>query len=723
MSTALHVPPAGPNRATSCRMASFGTALLLSVATAPLHADEGMWTLTDFPRERILRKYEFNASDEWLKKVQLASLRLANGCSGAFVSPQGLVMSNHHCVSECIVEQSSSQRDLNKNGYYAATLGGELKCSSLELNQLIDIEDVTAKLQGVTRGVSDGEFGVVLRREISRLETACANSSKLRCDVVTLYHGGKYHLYKYRRFSDVRLVFLPETATARFGGDPDNFNYPRYSLDVSFVRVYENGQPLKSPHYFPVNPVGVTPGELVFATGNPGTTQRLMTVAQLEFLRDVANPEQIVYLAELRGHILEFAKLGAEQRRIATEPLYGVENWYKSLLGQQETLVSRNFLSAKRSSEEALRAQVAQNPDWQKRFGGAWDALARSQDELRKIYKEHTLLEVGRAFNSTLFHYARQLVRAAEELPKPSDQRLSEYRDSALPSLTHELLARSTLYPQLEVLTLTYSLGKLREALGPNHPFVKEVFGPYSPEEIARNLIGSSRLSDVAVRKALWDGGSKAILASTDPMIRFAKAVDAQSRMIRRQYQDNVESVEKKNSELVAQALFAVQGTSVYPDATFSLRVTYGTVRGYKDMGMELSPITLLGGAFERHTGREPFVLPASWLAAKSRLKGSTPLNFVSALDIVGGNSGSPVLNRDAQVVGTVFDGNLPSLGGTFFYDDTANRAVAVHTSGLFEALRGIYQAHPLVKELQLAASPAPSPPARPATAPPPSKR
>lgn len=713
MSTAPHVPPSGLPRVVSCRRMGLGTAVLLSLLGAPGQADEGMWTLTDFPRERIQRKYGFNASDEWMKKVQLSSLRLANGCSGAFVSDQGLVMSNHHCVSECIVEQSSSLRDLNRNGYYASTNANELKCSSLELNQLLEIEDVTAKLQAVTRGLSDAEFGVALRREISHMEMSCASATKLRCDVVSLYHGGKYHLYKYRRFSDVRLVFLPETGTARFGGDPDNFNYPRYSLDVSFVRVYENGQPLRTPHYFPVNPVGVAPGELVFSTGNPGSTQRLMTVSQLEFLRDVQNPDLLLYLAELRGHMLEFARLGPEQRRITTEPLYGVENWYKSLLGQQETLVSRNFLSAKRSSEEALRSQVAQNPDWQKRFGGAWDALSRSQEELRKFYKEHSLLEGGRAFNSTLFHYARQLVRGAEERPKPSDQRLSEYRDSALESLSHELLARSTLYPQLEILTLSYSLGKLREALGPNHPFIKETFGPYSPEEIARNLIGSSRLADASVRKALWEGGAKALTASTDPMIRFAKAVDAQSRLIRRQYQDTVESVEKKNSELVAQALFAVQGTSVYPDATFSLRVTYGTVRGYKEAGTELSPITLLGGAFERHTGREPFVLPGAWLAAKSRLKASTPLNFVSTLDIIGGNSGSPVLNRDAQVVGVIFDGNLQSLGGAFFYDDTANRAIAVHTSGLFETLRGIYNAQPLVKELQNAANPTQSAPVK----------
>ena len=705
MSTAPHLPPVGHSRAGSSRVVGVGCALLLSLYASQGRSDEGMWTLTEFPRERILRKYGFNATDEWLRKVQLASLRLADGCSGAFVSDQGLVLSNHHCISECIVEQSSPSRDLNRTGFYAATPASELKCSSMELNQLQDIEDVTAKLQAATSGLPDAEFGSALRREISNIETACASSTKLRCDVVSLYHGGKYHLYKYKRYSDVRLVFLPETGTARFGGDPDNFSYPRYSLDVSFLRVYENGQPLKTTNYFPVSPTGVAAGDLVFSTGNPGSTQRLMTVSQLELLRDVANPELLLYLAELRGHLLEFAKMGPEQKRISTEPLYDVENWYKSLLGQQETLANRNFLLAKRASEEALRSQVAQNPDWQKRFGGAWDALSRSQDELRKIYKEHALLEVGRAFHSTLFHYARQLVRGAEERQKPSEQRLGEFRDSALLSMSHTLLAHSTLYPQLEILQLSYSLHKLREALGPNHPFIKETFGPYSPDEIARNLVNGSRLGDASVRKALWDGGIKATVASTDPMIRFARAVDGQSRLIRKLYQDNVESVVKKNSELVAQALFAVQGTSVYPDATFSLRVTYGTVRGYKDLGQELAPITLLGGAFDRHTGREPFVLPGSWLAAKGRLKPSTPLNFVSTLDIIGGNSGSPVLNRDAQVVGVVFDGNMQSLGGVFFYDDTANRAVSVHSAGLIESLKGIYNAQPLLKELQQAAS------------------
>lgn len=673
---------------------------ILSTATQHARADEGMWTLTDFPKERLERKYGFSAKDEWLRKVQLASVRLANGCSGSFVSPTGLVMSNHHCVSECLVEHSSAKRDLNRHGFLAAQPGDELKCSSMEMHQLVEVTDVTHQIQAATQGVTESEFGATLRREVSRIEQACSQATKLRCDVVRLYHGGLYHLYRYRRFSDVRLVFLPETNAARFGGDPDNFNYPRYALDVSFLRVYENGKPLLTEHFFPVNPRGAAPGDLVFSTGNPGSTQRLLTLAQLCFLRDALNPQQLLFLSGLRAHMQEFAKLAPENRRLVTEPLYGVENYYKSLWGQQEILTSRQFTLVKQSAEEALRGQVAQNHDWQRRFGGAWDALARAQEERRKIHPEYALIETGQGFHSSLFQYARQLVRAAEERTKPSEQRLTEYRDSALTSLAHELLAKTVIYPQLEILTLSYSLGWLREQLGPNHPFVQETFGPYSPEEIARNLVTRSRLAEPAVRKSLWDGGMKAIAASGDPMLRFAKAVDLSARLLRRQYETAVETIEKRNAELVAQALFAVQGTAVYPDATFTLRMTYGTVRGYSDRGDERAAVTDLGGAFARHTGREPFVLPPSWLEQKAHLRSTLPLNFASTLDIVGGNSGSPVLDRNAQVVGVVFDGNLPSLGGAFFYDDLKNRAVAVHVAGLLELLRTVYRAHALLAEL-----------------------
>lgn len=663
-------------------------------------ADEGMWLLTDFPRERVQKKYGFVPTEAWLKHVQLASVRLMVGCSGSLVSERGLVMTNHHCVADCIGEHSSPVRDLNKTGFLAPTQAQELRCTGSEINQLIDTIDITDKIQAATSGVPQQQFGAALNAAISRIEKSCADESKLRCDVVSLYHGGRYHLYRYKRYSDVRLVFAPELASSRFGGDPDNFSYPRYALDVTFLRIYENNQPLKSHDYFPINPRGAAEGELVFGSGHPGATQRLLTVAQLEFLRDVHYPEQLLYMAELRGRLVQWSHGSPELRRQAADPMYEIENSLKAMSGEFAMLRSRDFFVAKRSSEEALRARVAQNPEWQGKYGAAWDTLAKVQEEHRRIYRLEQLLEKGQAFDSSLFTQARLILRGAEERTKPSEQRLKEFRDSAMPSLLQQIEQRTPYYPQLEEFKLAYGLTKLREALGADHPLVKRLFGPYSPEEIAHNLVTNTRLGDVAVRKQLWTGGQKAVAASTDPMLRFARAVDPDARAVRKKFDDEIESVETRTTELVAQALFAVQGTSVYPDATFSLRLTYGTIKGYRDPFGEVAPMTRMRGAFERHTGREPFVLPPSWIAAKPRLKLDTPLNFVSTLDIIGGNSGSPAFNKDGEIVGLIFDGNLQALGCSFIYDDTANRAVSVHSSGLIEALRNIYGAGALVNEL-----------------------
>lgn len=693
---------------------SLGLALLLSLTVyvprlPGVEADEGMWLLNDFPRERVQKKYGFVPSDEWLKHVQLSSVRLVAGCSGAFVSDRGLVLTNHHCVADCIGELSSQQRDLNRNGFYAATQAQERRCTGSELNQLIDITDVTDKIQGATAGVPEQRFGSALNAAISRIEKTCADGGALRCDVVSLYHGGRYHLYKYKRFTDVRMVFAPELAASRFGGDPDNFSYPRYALDVTFLRVYENNQPLKTPHFLRVNTRGPVEGELIFAAGHPGATQRLLTVTQLEFLRDVHYPEQLLYLAELRGRLTQWARANPEQRRQAADPMYEVENNLKAMGGEFSMLRSRDFFTAKRAAEEALRARVAQKPEWQQRFGQAWDVLAKVQLEHRKIYRLLQLLEKGQGFNSGLFNLARTLVRAADERQKPSEQRLKEFRDSALPSLTQQINQRAPHYQQLEELKLSFSLTKLREALGADHPIVKRIFGQYSPEEIAHNLITNTRIGDAAVRKQLWDGGAQAVAASTDPMIRFARSVDPDARAIRKRFEDEVESVENLKTELVAQALFAVQGTSVYPDATFSLRLTYGMVKGYRDAFGEIPAMTRLRGAYERHTGRDPFILPQTWVQAKSRIQLDTPFNFVSTLDIIGGNSGSPAINKDAELVGVVFDGNLQSLGCAFIYDDStgSNRAVSVHSGGLVESLRAVYNATALVNEM---VPPAPKP-------------
>ena len=690
---------------------------LLGGGTA--RADEGMWTLTDFPRERLQKKYGIAPSDEWLRHIQLSSLRLGGGCSGSFVSPQGLVMTNHHCAIGCLEELSNPQRDLLKNGFLASERGSELRCTTMELSQLQAIEDVTSRIADATRGLADQEFGHAVKSEMSRIEKACADSTKLRCEVVTLYHGGKYHLYKYKRYTDVRLVFAPEAGIAQFGGDPDNFNFPRYALDVTFFRVYDHDKPVQAEHFLPFSSRGVAAGDLVFAAGHPGTTQRLLTVAQLEFLRDVQLPERLFYMAELRGQLTQFGKRGPDQKRMAAELLYFLENGFKALSGQHQTLLDHDFISAKRASEQSLRSQVAKNPEWQKQYGGAWDALAKAEEAARKLWGSYSLLERGRGFQSELFGYARTLVRGSVERKKPNEERLREFRESALPVLTNQLFGRQPVYSQLEELTFTYSLTKLRESLGPDHPLIKKLFGQYSPEEIAHNLVSASHLGESAVRKQLWDGGAAAIKASSDPMIKFALAVDGDARAIRKQFEDEVESAIDKNAELVAKALFAVQGTTIYPDATFSLRLTYGQVRGFKDPWREVAPITTLRGAFERHTGREPFILPQSWLGAKGRLKLDTPFNFASTLDIIGGNSGSPALNQEGQVVGVVFDGNLHSLGGAYYFDDTSNRALTVHSAGMLEALRVIYNAGTLAKELMATAparkEPVPPHPAAPA--------
>ena len=697
------------NARPCCWLTGTLTGLLGSVVAAgillctPARADEGMWTVTDFPRERLQKKYAFLPTDDWLRHLQLSAVRVGGGCSGSFVSPQGLVMTNHHCSTSCLEELSSPQRDLLRNGYLAADRTGELRCSTMEFSQLLSIEDVTARMQEATRGQADQQFGHVIKSEIAQIEKACADATKLRCEVVTLYHGGKYHLHKYKRYTDVRLVFAPETQMAQFGGDPDNFNFPRYAMDVTFFRVYEHDKPVHTADYLPFSAHGVKDGDLVFAAGHPGSTQRLLTVAQLEFLRDVQMPERLLYLAELRGQLTQFSKRGPEQKRMASEQLYFLENSFKALSGQQQALLDRNFIAAKRATEQAMRSQVAKNPEWQRLYGGAWDALGKSEDDARKSWEQLSLLEHGRGFQSQLFGYARTLVRAAAERKKPSEERLREFRESALPVLQSRLLAHRALHPQLDELTFAFSLTKLREAIGPDHPLIKKLFGAYSPEEIAHNLVSNSRLGDAAVRKQLWDGGAAAIAASSDPMVKFARAVDSDARLVRKQYEDEVESNLDRNSELVAKALFAVQGTSIYPDATFSLRVTFGQVRGFKDPWREVPAMTYLRGAFERHTGREPFVLPASWLGAKQRLKLDTPFNFLSTLDIIGGNSGSPAINQDGQVVGVVFDGNLHSLGGAYYFDDTLNRAITVHSAGMLEALRVVYNATTLAKELTAA--------------------
>ena len=677
--------------------------LLLTISSLCVssYADEGMWTLNAFPTAQVKSKYGFTATDEWLKHVQLSSARLAGGCSGSFISDSGLVMTNHHCAHSCIEQLSKAGRDFVASGFYAKTGGEEVRCPEIEINRLEKMTDVTERVNHATHGLSGQAYNDAQKAVFSTMEKECAgNSDAIRCDIVTLYHGGQYQLYQYRRFQDVRLVFAPELAMAFFGGDPDNFNFPRYDLDISLLRVYDHNQPLKNDQYFRWSTKNAGPGELTFVTGHPGNTSRLLTISELEFLRDTQLIKALLYYSELRGNLTEFANRGAEQKRISEAKLFGVENSFKAMKGKLEALQDQAFFAKKVAEEKALRHKVNANPKWKAAYGSAWDEIAKAEKSFRNIYTPLLFLENNRGFQSRLFAIAKTLVRASDELPKANEKRFREFADSKLPSVKQDLFSEAPIYDDFEIAMLTFALTKMREALTADDPAVKRILGKRSPYEIAESVIHGTKLKDIRVRKELFDGGKKAIEASNDPLIQFARLVDPEARAVRKTYEDEIEPVFKKNSEKIAKAQFAVYGAGTYPDATFTLRVSYGQIQGYQENGHEVKPITTIGGAFDRNTGSDPFALPESWLKAKSKLNMNTPLNFCSTNDIIGGNSGSPVINKNAEIVGLIFDGNIQSLGGDYGYDASVNRAVSVHSAGIIEALQHVYGADRIVKEL-----------------------
>jgi hypothetical protein len=667
----------------------------------PLTTDEGMWLLNDFPSDRFAKLHGFAPTEEWLEHVRLSAVRLAGGCSGSFVSPNGLVMTNHHCAARCVEQLSSAKRDYIASGFWARSEKDEVKCPEIEINQLVSITDVTERIVAATKGLEGARFNDTNKAEQSKIEKECATSDDLRCDVVSLYHGGRYHLYKYQRYQDTRLIFAPEFATAFFGGDPDNFMFPRFDLDVSFLRVYKNGKPLDGQHYFKWSPSGAKEGDVTFVAGHPWGTNRQLTVAELELQRDYAMPMRIVRLAELRGIVTEFQTKGTEEKRISGRKLFSIENSFKAAKGNLAALQDPPVFSGKVTAEKELRAKVDADPDLKLAFGGAWDGVAEAKNRFRGIMVRWQMLEGGYGFYSDLFEHARRLVRAAAELQKPNEKRLREFADSQLPAQKQKILSTAPIYAEFEITLLTHSLTKLREELGPDDALVKKVLGNQTPAEVASRLVKGSHLADPKVRKALFEGGEKAVNASKDSMIEMARLVEPDSRAIRKTYEDDVEAVAKKNHELIARARFAIYGTSVYPDATATLRLSFGLVRGWDEGGKPVAPITTFAGAFERATGRDPFALPASWVKNKAKLDLATPLNFCTTNDIIGGNSGSPVLDKEARIVGLVFDTNIHGLGGDYYYDPKDNRMVAVHSAAIVEALDKIYGASRLVNELK----------------------
>ena len=678
----------------------FGFSLIVIVSAflaARAAADEGMWPLNRFPAVQIQKKFAFTPSRQWLEQAQLASVRLP-GCSGSIVSPSGLVMTNYHCAVSCVEALSTNDRNLLESGFYAASAAEERICPGVQINQLTAITDVTDRVAAGTKGAAGEAFAKARQAVFATIQRECATSDDVTCEVVTLYQGGKYDLYKYRRFSDVRLVFAPEFATAFFGGDPDNFMFPRYNLDLAFMRLYDGGSPYRAAHHFAWSPAGAAAGDLVFVTGHPGTTRRQYTAAQLEFERDVRLVTDLTYYSERRGLLMEFRKRGAEQARLAAPALISVENTLKVFRGQSSALADPALLERKKADEAALRKQVAARPELVKHYGGAWEAIAKAVRGKRDPWLRAAAF--NRLTASQLLGQALTLVRLPAEQAKPNGERLPEYTESALPGRRQQITASRPYSKEMDTVFLTHVLVHLREQLGLDDPAVKALLGNRSPEEVAASAIGGTRLDDAGVRAELMKGGATAIDASTDPLIALAKAVDPFARAARRQLEEGVDSVIDRNLELVAQARFAVFGETLYPDATFTLRVSYGTVKGWRERSHDVRPFTTLGGLYERVTGSEPFVLPKRWMERKPSVALDTPFNLSADTDIIGGNSGSPMIDRNGRIVGLVFDGNIHSIGGEYWFDETKNRTVAVDSRGIREALQSVYQADRIVAEL-----------------------
>jgi hypothetical protein len=666
----------------------------------PTCADEGMWTFDHFPSNAVQQQHGVDISASWLDHVRLSTIRLAN-CTASFVSPEGLMLTNHHCVESCLAELSSKDKSLVELGFVAADRGLEQRCPAQLADVLVATENVTDSITKAIAGLNDAPANNARKRTLTALEQACeqasvkAKSGKLRCQAVTLYQGGEYFLYKYKRYDDVRLVFAPEADIASFGGDPDNFQFPRWSLDFSMLRVYEDGKPAATPEYLRINFAGPAPNQLVFVAGHPGSTARLQTRAQLEFERDMPLPITLMRAAELRGRFIQFGTTNPADNRIVQAPLNSLQNAIKVRRKELDALNDDALLAGKADAEEKLRVSAHLDaPD-------PWREIEFATARERALYLQYTFLESGAGFNSGLFRNARMLLRGAQERTQRNTERLREFTDASLPLIQRELYARVPVYAEVEEMTLSFSLERMREWLGPDHPVVRRLLSKESPDALASRLIAETKLDDAEVRKQLWLGGKAALDASLDPMIGLARAVDADARAIRKRYEDEVEAPIAAAAARIAAARFKAFGTNVYPDATFTLRLNFGTVQGWVENGTPVDPVTYLGRVFERATGASPFRIPNSWLKVKDQLDMRTPFCISTNNDIVGGNSGSPLIDADGRIVGLMFDGNIHSVAGHYQFNAVNNRAIALHPAIMREALDKVYGARQLLAELK----------------------
>lgn len=676
--------------------------LLALLAASFIHADEGLWLFNAIPESQLASKYRFKPSKDFLDHLRLSSVRFGGG-SGSFVSPNGLIFTNHHVASRCIQNVSSKEHNYMRDGFYAETPDKELRCPGLEVQVLVDIQDVTERVnQAVTAPPSDPKAATQRQAAMNTIEKECMDQHGGACSVVTLYAGALYHLYRYKKYTDVRLVFAPEEALGFFGGDPDNFTYPRYCLDVTFLRAYEDGKPASTPHYLKWSRTGPREGELALVSGHPGSTDRFITLAQLEFLRDVTYPRTLRNLKAIIEALKEYGAKSEENHRVARDKLFGAENSFKVRDGEMKGMREAWLMDAKRRSEEQFRAAAAANPKAQAELGGAFEQITAAYQKWRPRSSEY-LLENG-ATLCDMFTYARHLYRLAEERPKPNAERLREYSDAALPSLELRLFAQTPVTPELEALMLEKWFELLSAELGASHPVVLQILDGRTPANAARAYVFSSKVHEVAERKRLA-ADPEAVRNSDDGMIRLARMIDAEARAIRKAYEEEFDSVVRDASSRIARARFALYGTSVYPDATGSLRLSFGAVQGYRNaQGQRVGWATDFDGLYRRATGEDPYKLPARWLERKSALRLKTPFNFVSTADIIGGNSGSPTVNTRGEVTGIVFDSNYEAMHNRFVYGmDRGERCVHVASSGIIEALRAVYGAARVLEELGFA--------------------
>lgn len=661
-------------------------------------AEEGLWTFDNFPLARVNTAYGTKLDAKWLDHLQGASIRLSSGCSGSLVSGEGLIFTNHHCVMDCAQDLSNPGQDYVADGYMEAR-EDERTCPGLIAETLISTQDYTGQVNTATAGLNGDAFVRAQNAVFTEIEkAACGDDQKRHCEMVSLYQGGQYRLYTYHKYSDVRLVFAPEFQAAFFGGDPDNFNFPRYALDIGFLRIYENDAPVKTPDHLIWNTETPREGDPVFVAGNPGTTKRLMTASQLETLRDVVYPPVQMMKSELRGRLITFSEQDEENHRISQDAIFGVENGFKAMSGEWLTLQNPAMIAAKRREEAYLQSTLT--GPFALEIGDPWTAIAEAQKAYAALFLPYNFLE-NTPYSSTLLTYARELVRGAAERQKPSAERLPEYADSRLPAIERGLFANAQIQKPLEQLYLEFRLSKAREYLGTDAPQTQLLLGKSSPEELASFLVENTGLDDVDTRKALWAGGMAAIKASTDPMIQYALRIDPASRDIRQQYENRVTGPTRIAAEKIARVRFKAYGTDTYPDATFSPRLSYGRIQGWTWRGTTVAPFTHMKGIYDRATGKTPYQLPQSFVDARGKFDGDTVFDFVTTNDIVGGNSGSPAVNARGEIIGAVFDGNIHSLGGTYFYDGALNRAVVASTEAVSMALEKIYDNQALLTELR----------------------